>query len=65
MFAGAVSTGSGAEVIVIVLVPLMVLLHSSVNVQLSVKSPPQLVTVPVLVAVTDPDMRHIADSPLE
>ena len=56
--AGALITGSAAGVTVMVLDPVMVLLHASVNVQLSVSVPPHPVTVPLLVAVTVPDIRH-------
>ena len=56
--AGAVITGSAPGVTVIVLLPVMVLLHASVNVQVSVNVPPQPVTVPVLTAVTVPDIKH-------
>ena len=44
-----------------VLLPLMVLLHASVNVQLSVSVPPHPVIVPVLTAVTVPDIKHVPD----
>ena len=59
---GAVITGSAAGVTVIVLDPLIVLPHASVYVQLSVSVPPHPVTVPLLVAVTVPEIRHV---PLE
>ena len=61
---GAVITGSAAGVTVMVLVPLMVRLQASVKVQLSVSVPPQPVTVPVLVAVTDPEIRQEPEAPL-
>ena len=48
-----------------VLLPLMVLPHASVNIQLSVRVPPHPVMVPVLVAVTDPDTRQVPDAELE
>ena len=60
--AGAVITGSAPGVTVIVLDPLIVLPHASVYVQLSVSVPPHPVTVPLLVAVTVPKIRHV---PLE
>ena len=56
---GAVITGSAAGVTVIVLDPLIVLPHASVYVQLSVSVPPHPVTVPLLVAVTVPEIRHV------
>lgn len=65
MSAGAVNIGSGAGVIVIVLFPLIVRLHSSVNVQLSVNIPPQPVTVPVLTAVTVPDIMQVPEPAFE
>ena len=58
MPAGAVIVGSDAGVTVIVLLPLIVLLHASVNVHVSVSVPPHPVTVPVLLAVTVPDIKH-------
>ena len=54
-----VNTAGGAGVTVIVLLPVIVLLHASVNVHVSVSVPPQPVTVPVLTAVTDPDIKHV------
>ena len=57
--AGAVIVGSAAGVTVIALDPEITLPHASVNVQLSVSVPPHPVTVPVLVAVTVPDIRHV------
>jgi len=63
--AGAVIVGNGAGVTLIVLVPLMVLLHASVKVQVSVRVPPQPVVEPVLTAVTDPEIRHEPDAELE
>ena len=59
MAAGAVITGSAAGVTVIALDPLITLPHASVNVHESVSVPPHPVTVPVLVAVTVPDIRHV------
>ena len=56
---GALIVGSAAGVTVMVLVPLMVLLQASVKVQLSVSVPPQPVTDPVLVTVTDPEIRQL------
>src|SRR6187401_3725864 len=53
MAAGAVITGSAAGVTVIALEPLITLPHASVSV------PPHPVTVPVLVAVTVPDIRQV------
>jgi hypothetical protein len=61
---GAVITGSAAGVTVMVLVPEMVLLQASVKVQLSVSVPPHPVTVPVLVAVTVPEIRQVPEAPL-
>ena len=50
---------AGADgVTVIVLVPLMVRLHASVKVHLSVSVPPQAVADPVLTAVTAPEIRQ-------
>jgi hypothetical protein len=57
--AGAVIVGSAAGVTVIALDPLITLPHASVNVHESVSVPPHPVTVPVLVAVTVPDIRHV------
>ena len=56
---GAFIVGSAAGVTVMVLDPLMVLLQASVKVQLSVSVPPQPVTDPVLVTVTDPEIRQL------
>ena len=61
MPAGAVIVGKVAGVTVIVRLPLIVLLHASVNVQLSVNVPPHTLIVPVLIAVTVPDIRHVPD----
>ena len=57
--AGAVITGSAAGVTVMVLDPEIVLPHASVYVQLSVSVPPHPVMVPLLVAVTVPEIRHV------
>ena len=57
--AGAVIVGSVAGVTVIALDPLINLPHASVNVQLSVSVPPHPVIVPLLTAVTVPDIRHV------
>ena len=59
MAGGGLITGSAAGVTVMVLDPLMVRLQASVNVQLSVSVPPQPVTVPVLIAVTVPEIRQV------
>ena len=59
MAGGALIVGNAAGVTVMVLDPLMVRLHASVKVQLSVSVPPQPVTVPVLVAVTVPEIRQV------
>ena len=56
---GVMNTAVGGGVTVMVLVPLMVLLQASVKVQLSVIVPPQPVIVPVLVAVTIPEIRQL------
>jgi hypothetical protein len=64
VLAGAVIVGNAAGVTVIVLLPLMVLLHASVNVHVSVNVPPQPVTVPVLMAVTVPDIKHVPEDEL-
>jgi len=40
----------------------MVLLHASVNVHVSVSVPPQPFTIPVLTAITLPDIRHDPDA---
>ena len=61
---GAVITGRAAGVTVMVLDPLIVLPQASVYVQLSVSVPPQPVTVPLLVAVTVPDIKHDPLAPL-
>jgi hypothetical protein len=61
---GAVITGSAAGVTVMVLDPVIVLPHASVYVQLSVSVPPQPVTVPLLVAVTVPDIKQDPLAPL-
>ena len=42
-----------------VLLPLIVLSQASVNVQVSVRVPPQPVIVPLRSAVTVPDIRHV------
>ena len=65
VLAGAVIVGNAAGVTVIVLLPVMVLLHASVNVHVSVNVPPHPVTVPVLTAVTDPDIKHVPDDEFE
>ena len=57
--AGALITGNAAGVTVIALDPLIILPHASVNVHESVSVPPHPVTLPVLVAVTVPDIRHV------
>ena len=62
--AGAVITGSAAGVTVITLDPLIVLPHASVYVHVSVSVPPHPVTVPLLVAVTVPEIRHVPLPPL-
>ena len=62
---GALIVGSAAGVTVMVLDPLMVLLQASVKVHESVSVPPQPVTVPVLVAVTVPEIRQVPLLPLE
>ena len=59
-----VNTAAAAGVTVIVLVPLIVRLHPSVKVHLSVSVPPQPVTDPVLTAVTDPEIRQVPDAEL-
>ena len=64
MAPGAVITGSADGVTVMVLDPLIVLPHASVYVQLSVSVPPHPVIVPLLVAVTVPDIRHAPLAPL-
>ena len=62
--AGAVIVGSVAGVTVIALDPVMVRLHASVNVHVSVSVPPHPVIVPVLTAVTVPDIRHDPEAEL-
>ena len=62
--AGAVIVGSVAGVTVIALDPLITLPHASVNVHESVSVPPHPVTVPVLVAVSVPDIRHDPEAEL-
>ena len=62
--AGAVMVGSVAGVTVIALDPVMVRLHASVNVHVSVSVPPHPVIVPVLTAVTVPDIRHDPEAEL-
>ncbi len=57
--AGALITGSAAGVTVIALDPLITRPHASVNVHESVSVPPHPVTVPVLVAVTVPDIKQV------
>ena len=64
MAEGAVITGRAAGVTVTVLDPVIVLPQASVYVQLSVSVPPQPVTVPLLVAVTVPEIRHDPVAPL-
>jgi hypothetical protein len=61
---GAVIVGNAAGVTVIVLLPLIVLLHASVNVQVSVRVPPQPVLDPVLTAVTVPEIKQLPDAEL-
>jgi hypothetical protein len=62
--AGAVIVGSGAGVTVIVLLPLIVLLHASVNDHVSVSVPPHPVVVPVLVAGSVPEIKQVPDAEL-
>jgi uncharacterized membrane protein len=57
------NTAGGAGSTVIVLVAVMVLLHASVNVQVSVYEPPQAVCEPVIVPVTLPDISQTPVSP--
>ena len=61
---GAVIVGSVAGVTVIALDPEITLAHASVNVHESVSVPPHPVTVPVLVAVTVPVIRHDPEAEL-
>jgi hypothetical protein len=61
MPAGAVIVGNAAGVTVMLLLPVIVRLHASVNVQVSVNVPPQPLVVPVLTAVTEPDIRHVPE----
>ena len=56
---GAVIVGGAAGVTVMVLDPEIVRLQASVKVQLSVSVPPHPVIVPVLVAVTVPEIRQV------
>ena len=65
MLAGAVIVGNAAGLTVIALFPLIVLLHASVNVHVSVSVPPHPVTDPVLTAVTVPEIRQVPDAELE
>ena len=62
--AGAVIVGSGAGVTVIVLLPLMVLLHASVNDHVSVRVPPHPVVVPVLDAGSVPEIKQVPEAEL-
>ncbi len=57
--AGAVITGRAAGVTVMVLLPVMVLSHASLNVHVSVSVPPQPVMVPLRTAVTVPEIRQV------
>ena len=57
--AGAVITAGAAGVTVMVLLPVMVLSHASLNVQVSVSVPPQPVMVPLRTAVTVPAIRQV------
>ena len=57
--AGAVIVGSADGVTVMVLLPLMVLSHASLNVHVSVSVPPHPVMVPVRTAVTVPAIRQV------
>ena len=59
MDGGALIVGSVAGVTVMVLDPVMVRLQTSVKDHESVSVPPQPVTVPVLVAVTVPEIRQV------
>ena len=61
---GAINTAGGGGVTVMVLDPVMVLLQASVKVHESVSVPPQPVTVPVLVAVTVPEIRQLPEAAL-
>ena len=56
------NTAGAPGVTVIVLDPLMVRLHASVKVHVSVSVPPQPVIEPVLTAITDPEIRQEADA---
>ncbi len=57
--AGAVIKGSADGVTVMVLLPVMVLSHASLNVHVSVRVPPQPVMVPLRTAVTVPEIRQV------
>ena len=61
---GELILGRAGGVTVTVLDPLMVRLQASVKVQLSVSVPPHPVTVPVLVAVTIPEIKQVPEAPL-
>ncbi len=56
---GAVITGRAAGVTVMVLLPVMVLSHASLNIHVSVSVPPQPVMVPLRTAVTVPEIRQV------
>ena len=64
MAPGEVIVGRDGGVTVIVLDPLIVRLQASVNVQLSVSVPPHPVTVPVLIAITVPEIRQVPEAAL-
>ncbi len=56
---GAAITGSADGVTVMVLLPVIVLSHASLNVHVSVSVPPQPVIVPVRTAVTVPAISQV------
>ena len=64
-FGAVANTAGGAGSTVMVLVAVIVLLHASVNVQVSVYDPPQAVCDPVTTPVTLPDISQTPVSPLE
>jgi len=65
MFGGVdVNVACGAGSTVIVLVAVIVLLHASVNVQVSVIFPPHIPGAAVCVDVTDPLIKHDPLAPL-
>ena len=64
MFGAVAKTAGGAGSTVMVLEAVIVLLHGSVNVQVSVYVPPQAVCEPVITPVAVPEISQVPVCPL-